>query len=184
MKLTKSEENQLTSEGFLSILLCLGILVGILWGGNHLRKTIEKNAIEIKTTTANMRESNRKTAREIKFLRENEEAVVSMWSALKRWGNGVNSSTVMPLTEAELTDQIPIPPIKTPGNPTGYIGLKLMGDKTEFQRFTSALALVESQEGLLQVKGATLALPGTSVPNGLRPTFLNIQVELVGPLAQ
>jgi hypothetical protein len=184
MRLTKQEENQLASEGFLAVLVCLGILIAILWGGNYLRKEMELNTSAVRDTTINMRESNRKEAREIKFLRENEEAIEAMWATLKGWGGGVNSSSVMPLTEAELVDQIPLPPTKIPGNPTEYVGVRLLGERTEFQRLAAALSIVEAQEGLLQVRSATLALPGYSVPNGPRPTYLNIQVEVVGPLAK
>jgi hypothetical protein len=184
MKLTKSEEYKLKSEGLLVWLLCCGLLVGIFLGGNHFINKIKEEDQSIVSSTQNMMETNRRDAREIKFLRENEEAIETMWSTLKGWGTGITSSSVMPLAQAGIKEEVPLPPTRVPGNPTEYIGLKIMGDKTEFQRMLDALSVTETQEGLMQVRAAQLMLPANSLPNQARPTYLNIQLELVGPIAR
>jgi len=184
MKLTKSEEYKIRTEGFLIWLMCLALLVGVFLGGNHYIKKVQEEDNAIVSSTQNMMATNRKDAREIKFLRENEEAIETMWSTLKGWGAGINSTSVGPLIQAGVKEEIPMPPARVPGNPTEYIGLKLLGDRTEYQRLLDALTVTESQEGLMQVMGAQLKLPNTSLPNAERPTYLNIQLELVGPLAR
>jgi hypothetical protein len=62
--------------------------------------------------------------------------------------------------------------------------MKILGDRTEYQRFVDAISLVETQEGLMQVRAAQLSLPGTQEPNAERPIYINIMVEAVGPLAR
>jgi hypothetical protein len=57
-------------------------------------------------------------------------------------------------------------------------------NKTEYQRLLDALTITEAQEGLMQVRAAQFILPNTSLPNAERPTYLNIQMEIVGPLAR
>jgi hypothetical protein len=184
MKLTKTEEYKLKTEGLLVWLLCIGILLGVFFGGNHYIDKIKEEDAAITASIQNMLATNRRDAREIKFLRENEEAIETMWATLKGWGTGITSASVTPLTEAGIKEEIPLPPARVPGNPTEYIGLKILGDRTEYQRLVDALTVTEAQEGLMQIRAAQLKLPNTSLPNAERPTYLNIQLELVGPIAR
>lgn len=184
MRLTKSEEYRLSTEAVIALLVFLGLAVGTYFGGDYF---IKKTLLEDKTirdATVTVLETNRKDAKEIKFLRENEEAIETMWSTLKSWGTGVSDTSVLPLTEAGLDNKNPLPPTKVPGNPTEYIGMKILGDKTEFQRFVDALSLVETQEGLMQIRAGQLSLPSTTEPNAERPIYLNIMIEAVGPVAR
>lgn len=184
MKLTKTEEYKIKSEGLLVWLICIGLLVGTFFGGNHYVNKIKEEDVAVVASTQNVMDTNRKDAREIKFLRENEEAIETMWATLKGWGTGITSTSVMPLAQAGIKEEVPLPPARVPGNPTEYIGLRIMGDKTEYQRLLDALTITEAQEGLMQIRAAQLKLPNTSLPNAERPTYLNIQMELVGPLAR
>lgn len=184
MKLTKTEEYRINSEGFLIVLIFLGILTGIILGGNHFINKIKEEESTLVDTARNVLETNRKDAREIKFLRENEEAIETMWATLKGWGAGISSSSLLPLSQAGISEEVPLPPTRVPGNPTEYVGLKILGDRTEFQRLVDALSLTESQEGLMQVRAAQLSIPPTAIPNAPRPTYLNIQMEIVGPIAR
>jgi hypothetical protein len=184
MKLTRTEEYKIKTEGVLIWLICIGLLIGVFFGGNHYIEKIRQDDMAIVTSTQNVMDTNRRDAREIKFLRENEEAIETMWATLKGWGTGITSSSVMPLAQAGIKEEVPLPPARVPGNPTEYIGLKIMGNKTEYQRLLDALTITEAQEGLMQVRAAQFILPNTSLPNAERPTYLNIQMEIVGPLAR
>jgi hypothetical protein len=184
MKLTSLEEKKITTEAVLAALLFLGVLVGVVGGGRYL---VGKKVAEQKTMVEggqSLLEQNRKDAKEIKFLSENQTAIDTMWSTLKGWGSGLTQNQVLPLTQSGLGDLAQIPASKVPGNPTEYSGLRLSGDKTEYQRFLDALAGIESQEGLMQVRSCILELPSLVLPNSTKPTYLRIQVELVAPVAK
>jgi len=184
MKLAKNEENRLFSEGILATAVFAMVLVGTLFGGNFFLKKTTKERDSIVEANANLLATNRRDAKEIKFLRENQQAIETMWSTLKSWGTGVSASSIGALTTSGLVDNVPLPATKVPGNPTEYSGLKISGDKTEFQRLLDALATVENQQGLLQVRYAILQLPASAIPNNPKPIYLNIQMELVAPFSK
>jgi hypothetical protein len=184
MRLTKAEEYRASTEGLVVLLVFLGLAVGAYFLGDYFIKKVLVEERGIKDSTVSVMETNRKDAKEIKFLRENEESIETMWSTLKSWGTGISDTAILPLTEAGVDNKSPLPPAKVPGNPTEYVGMKLLGDRTEFQRFVDALSLVETQEGLMQVRAGALALPGTVEPNAERPIYLNIMLEAVGPIAR
>lgn len=184
MRLTKSEEYKSSTEASLALVFFLALAVGTYFIGDYFINKVVVEDRAIKDATVGVLESNRKDAKEIKFLRENEEAIETMWSTLKSWGTGVSDTAVLPLTEAGLDNKSPLPPTKVPGNPTDYVGMKLLGDRTEYQRFVDALSLVETQEGLLQIRAAQMSLPGAVEPNAERPIYLNIMIEAIGPIAR
>jgi hypothetical protein len=184
MRLTKTEEYRSSTEATISLFVFLALAVGAYFLGDYFINKVIVEDRSIRDATISVLETNRKDAKEIKFLRENEEAIETMWSTLKSWGTGVSDNSVLPLTEAGLDNKAPLPPTKVPGNPTEYVGMKILGDRTEFQRFVDALSLVETQEGLMQIRAAQLSLPGTVEPNAERPIYLNIMIEAVGPIAR
>lgn len=184
MRLTKSEEYKASTEAIIALVFFIAIAVGAYFLGDYFVNKVVVQDRTIRDATVSILETNRKDAKEIKFLRENEEAIETMWSTLKSWGTGISDSSLLPLTEAGLDNKTPLPPTKAPGNPTDYVGMKVLGDRTEFQRFVDALSLVETQEGLMQIRAAQLALPGAMEPNAERPIYLNIMVEAVGPVSK
>lgn len=184
MRLTKTEEYKSSTEASLAFIVFIGLAVGIYFLGDYFINKVTVEDRTIRDSTISILETNRKDAKEIKFLRENEESIETMWSTLKSWGTGVSDAALLPLTEAGLDNKVPLPPTKVPGNPTEYVGMKLLGGQTEYQRFVDAISLVETQEGLLQVRAAQLGLPGTMEPNTERPIYLNIMIEAVGPIAR
>lgn len=181
MRLTRKEETELTTQGLLAVLLCMFIALGAYYGTNSQAQKTRDDAKSTISANENLLETNRKDAKEIKFLRENAKSIETMWSTLRGWGDGVKSGAVNPLVEQGLSAVNPLPTAKIPGNPSEYSGLRVGGDKTEFQRLVKALSEVEAEQGLMQVKTATIALPSGARPNAQKPTFLEIQLELVAP---
>lgn len=184
MKLTQKENYKTNTEAVLASLIFAAIMIGTYFLGEHYIENIKLEDQGIREATIGVFEANRADSKEIKFLRENEEPIETMWSTLKSWGTGITDTAILPLTEAGLENKSPLPPSKTPGNPTEYVGMKLLGDRTEYQRFVDALSLVETQEGLMQIRAATIALPSASEPFAERPIYLNIMTEAIGPLAR
>lgn len=184
MKLSKQEESKLLTHGVLVTLIFLMLLIGSYMGMNYLVQETNKEAATTVEANKNLLITNRKEARETRFLKENGPAIEAMWTTLKSWGSGVTTGNVSALTSAGLVDSLPLPPSRLPGNPTEYAGLRLSGNKTEYQRFLDALSNVEAAQGLVQVRSTTISLPPSIPPNAPKPTFLNIQLELVAPLAR
>lgn len=184
MKLTTIEEKKILTEAVLAFLVFLIALIGIVAGGKYVVDKKIKEQHSIVEGGQSLLDQNRKDAKELKFLSENQTAIDTMWGTLKGWGTGLTQAQIAPLTQAGLGDVTAISATKVPGNTTEYSGLKLTGEKTEYQRFVDALASLESQEGLMQVRSCAMELPSLVLPNSTKPTFLRIQVELVAPVAK
>jgi hypothetical protein len=181
MRLTRSEENKIYSEGIIILLVLAILLAGILFGGNRMISGLKTEQASILMGNQSLLLGNRKDMKEVKFFRENQQAIEAMWSTLKGWGGGVAIGALRPLTQVGITEGIPLPSTKTPGNPTEYSGYMVMGEKSEFQRLMEAISLIEAQQGLLQIRSATFQLPIDMAPNGGKPTYLNTKMELVAP---
>lgn len=181
MKLTRNEESRLLTQGITAVVVCFVLAAGLFYGTRSQAIKMISEAKGTMVANESILDTNRKEAKEIRFLRDNSKAIETMWSTLKGWGDGVKLANVAALTESGLDGNMPIAPTKIPGNPTEYAGMRLSGDKTEFQRMMAGLAKVEANQGLLQVRSATLSLPQGVEPNAKRPTFLNIQLEIVAP---
>jgi hypothetical protein len=184
MKITPGEKSQLISEG-LTTLVCLAALIGaILFFGNYLIQKELDSQNQVADANKNLLASNRRDAREIKFLRENQRSIENMWSTLKNWGSGITAADLEPFEIVGILDKTPLPAAKTPTNPIQYGGMKITGTKTEFQRILQALTQSEASSGLLQIRSAILQIPNSTLPYSPRPTYLEAQLEIVGPLSQ
>jgi hypothetical protein len=184
MRLTKKEETAVLTNGLLAVLVCALAGIGIFYATHSQAESLREEARQTIVANEALLDSNRKDGKEIRFLRENAKVIEAMWSTLKGYGDGVRRGAVNPLIDVGLGNITELPPTKIPQNPSEYAGLRVSGDKTEFQRAVKALAEVEAEQGLMQVRSASMALPGEARPNAVKPTFLNIQFELVAPSTQ
>jgi hypothetical protein len=181
MKLTKAEESKLITEGILGILAILIVGAAMFWAGNEQVERLTEAAAVVHESNQTLLETNRKEAKEIRFLRDNAEAIETIWSRLKGWGDGVKVSNIEPLRAAGLENIVSLPKARIPGNPIPFGGVRIDGNKTEFQRMLVGLGAVEENQGLLQVRRAELKLPPETLPNAAKPTFLDIELEIVAP---
>lgn len=184
MRLTKKEETEIMTHGLLAVLACAIAGIGIFYASHSQAQSLREEAKQAVVANEALLDANRRDGKEIRFLRENAKAIETMWSTLKGYGDGVRPGAVNPLADAGLGNITELPSAKIPQNPSEYGGLRVTGDKTEFQRALKALAEVEAEQGLLQVRAASMTLPGEIRPFASKPTFLNIQFELVAPTAE
>jgi hypothetical protein len=185
MKLSRHEEAKLLTQGLAAVLLCVGLVAASFYIPHKKVQEIVAQNRSIETVNEGMHRDNNKVAKEITFLRENEKAIETLWATLRGWGNGVRLENIDPLvTVAGIDTYAAIPPTKIPGNNVEYAGMKIIGDKTEFQRMMTSLSEVESKQGLLQVRSAKFELPQDGEPNALRPTFLMMSLEIVAPASK
>lgn len=184
MRLTRKEESELLTHGILALLSCIILGIATFWIIYAQVESLRDESRQTKITNESLLESNRRDGKEIRFLRDNAKTIEAKWATYKGWGDGVRPGSINPLVEAGVASMTELPASKLPQNPTEYSGLRLTGDKTEFQRLVKALAEIEAQQGLLQVRSASLTLPGEVRPNSLKPTFLEIQLELVAPASR
>jgi len=184
MKITQGEKAKLTMDG-VSTLLCLAALLGaILFVTHYLVGKELENQQQLIEANQNLLATNRRDAKDIKFFRENQKSIETMWSSLKNWGTGITAYDLESFDQVNLIDKTPVPPTRIPANPTEYGGMKITGTKTEFQRILSALAEAERMSGLMQVKSCILQLPTKTLPYNNRATYLESQMELLGPINQ
>lgn len=181
MRLTKKEETELMTQGLLAVLCCILVGVTAFYATHRQAESLREEARQMIVSNEAILESNRREGKEIRFLRENAKMIESMWTTLKGWGDGVKPGAVNPLSEVGVSTISELPSTKIPQNPSEYAGLLVSGDKTEFQRIVKAVAEIEAEQGLLQVRSALLVLPGEAKPNAPKPTFLNVTLELVAP---
>lgn len=184
MRLSPDEEKTIKKEGILVTLLFSLILTITITTGRSMVFSALKEAEAIRQSAQQIHQANQRTANENKYLRDNQQTIETFWSTLKTSASGVNLNQLGALTQVGVTDNSIIPPFKIPGNPTDYAGVKLAGNHAEFQRLLDAIASVENSHGLLQVKTAALKLPPNAEPNALKPTFIDLQIEMVAPLTK
>jgi len=184
MKITTGEKNKLISDGILTLLCLTAILGIILYFSNYLVQKELDTQNQMAEANKNVLATNRRDAKETKFLRENQKSIDTMWSTLKNWGKGVTPYDVENFDAIGMINKTPIPPTKIPSNPIEYAGIKIMGGKTEYQRLVQAISSSESSSGLLQIKSCIFQLPSNTVPYNLFPTYLDAQLEILGPISQ
>jgi hypothetical protein len=184
MKLTKGEITKLNSEGITTLVALTLLLFAILGTSYYFINKEVSNQDQSLEANKNLLSTNRRDSKEIKFLRENQRSIESMWSTLKNWGTGITAYDLEPFDQVGIIEKTPIPPAKIPSNPIEYAGMKITGTKTEFQRIVSALTDTENAAGLLQVKSCVIQIPNSTLPYSTRPTYLESQMEIVGPISQ
>jgi hypothetical protein len=184
MKITSGEKSKLVSEGVVVILCLCAIIGGILFLGHYLINKELENQQQILEANKNLLATNRRDARDIRFLRENQKSIEAMWSTLKNWGTGVSAYDLEVFDQVGIIDKSPIPATRIPSNPIEYGGMKVTGTKTEFQRVASAVADIENASGLLQIKSCVMQLPANQLPYSPRASYLETQMELLGPISQ
>lgn len=181
MKLSRHEENKLVTQGFAAVAFCLAITAAAFYFPHKKTGKLSLEAETMRMVNETMHMDNTTVAKEITFLRENERVIETLWTTLRGWGNGVKLENVDPLITAGVDSHATISPGKIPGNPIEYSGMRLRGERTEFQRLMVALNDIEKRQGLIQVRSAKVQLPENSEPNALRPTFLEMNLEIVAP---
>jgi len=184
MKLTQGENSKLISEGIITLLCLSFLIVGTVLLGSFFTNNELDNQQQIQEANTNLQNTNRRDAKELKFLRQHQKSIETMWSTLKNWGAGITAQDLSPFDQVGLINKIPIPPSKIASNSVEYGGLKVFGSKTEFQRLVGAVAEAENRSGLMQIKSAILQLPPTTLPGSMRPSYLEVQMEILGPLSQ
>lgn len=184
MRLSPHEEIQLKKEGILVTLIFSLLLTFTLTTGRSFVTSSLKEIEGIRQTTQQTHQANQKAVSENKYLRDNQQNIEMLWSTLKSSASGINLSQLGAFTQIGISDSIIIPPQKNPGNTTDYAGIRLSGARAEFQKTVDALATVENSHGLLQVKSLTLKLPQNTQPNGLKPTFIDVQIEMIAPITK
>jgi hypothetical protein len=107
-----------------------------------------------------------------------------MWTTLKNWGGALTPIQLNNLHQIGMVDMVPLPPQRYPGNTQEYTGLKVSGNKAEFQKILDGLAATENQLGLMQVRTTIIKLPATVPPNYGKPTYVDAQFEIVGPVTK
>lgn len=181
MNFSDTQEAQLQREAKIVIVAFLSLFAASLYYAANDVYTLVSTLNTIRDQNKNSLAINEKQALENKFFRDNQAQIETMWGTLKSISNGIAISQMGAFTQIGFNDHQVIPPSRAPGSTTDYNGLRLNGNRAEFQRVLDALATIEAQNGLLQIKSATFTLPSTTTPNNIKPTYVQTTIELVAP---
>lgn len=184
MTLTQYEEKSYNKEGWLYLGSILLVTTLIYTGSFFLLKNYREESQTILGEIQTQKVELTKINKEIIFLKINEKQINEMWNTLNQWGQGITPDNLTALSQVGIQSSPGLEPPLSGGNaqPQQFSRVSAYGEKTEFKRLITALATLESQQGLLQVTKANLALPTTTQPYSNQPTYLQIELDLSSPL--
>jgi hypothetical protein len=182
MHLTPHEEHKFQIEGWSYVAALISLTLAIAAASTYFLSDYTSTTKKLLSTTEETQTDLKRKNKDIVFLKGNKESIESMWNTLRVWGQGISSTSLNPLIQAGLDSMPAAAPAPAIGTNISFAVVDLRGERTEFQRLTSALSTLETEQGLLQVKSAKLFLPANIPPYYNKPTYLAIEMQVAAPM--